>query len=148
MAQDERPPRAAEVDVALTIRIPHVGTFPPFHEQGRPAYGTERPHGRIHPAGKQRPGFLEERRTFGTGVGGRRRGACRHGSRFRAKLAPNPRALNPDNAPDSPPMPPENTTWPGHQAFLDKARALDDADPLASFRARFLRVAFNAISSI
>ena len=34
-------------------------------------------------------------------------------------------------------MPPENTTWPGHQAFLDKARALDDADPLASFRARF-----------
>ncbi len=34
-------------------------------------------------------------------------------------------------------MPPENTTWPGHQAFLDKARVFDDADPLASFRERF-----------
>jgi hypothetical protein len=58
--EDERPPRADEVDVPATVGVREVGAFALDEERRRAAYRTERAHGRVHAAGDDGGRPLEE----------------------------------------------------------------------------------------
>ena len=68
--QDEGPPRAAEIDVPLAIRIPDVGPFTPVNEERGSPHRPKGADRRIHPTGKPGLGFGKQSGTVGAGVGG------------------------------------------------------------------------------
>ena len=83
VSEDERAPRAAEVDVALPVSVPDVGALPPVDKERGAPDGPKGADGRIHATGEAALGFLEQFGTAGSGVGG-----LGHGVAFGAKLAP------------------------------------------------------------
>ncbi len=60
VAEDQRAPGADVVEVRLPVHVGEAGAGSLGHEKGRPAHRPERPHRRIHPAGKHRFRSLEE----------------------------------------------------------------------------------------
>ena len=60
MPQDHRPPRADVVDVALAVGIPEVRALGALHETGGAADGAEGAHRRIHAAGNELAGPVEQ----------------------------------------------------------------------------------------
>lgn len=137
MSENERPPGAAEIDIALSIRIPDMGTFSPVDEQRRPPNGTECAHWRIHTTGEEPAGFIEQDSTLRTRMGLGLGRAGRHDSGFRAKLAPKSIPAHPATDPDPPPMPQDVNDWTDLPSFMEEARHLDADDPLAEFRSHF-----------
>ena len=89
MAQDEWSPRAAEVDELVAVGIPNVGALALVHEQRRSTDRFESPHRRVHAAGKQGLGLVEQ---------SRRRRALEGRCHFSAKLAQHERASHPEAA--------------------------------------------------
>ena len=74
VAENERAPGADQVDVPTTVGVEEPRTLPPDHEARGAADGTERAHGRVHPAGHDGLGAVEQ------GLGGRGVGRVAAGS--------------------------------------------------------------------
>jgi len=60
VAHDHRPPRAHQVDVAPTVRIPQQRAAGPFDERRRASDRAKRPHRGVHAARDGALGALEK----------------------------------------------------------------------------------------
>ena len=60
VAQQHRPPRADQVDVLVAVDVGQPGALRGPDEPGRAADGVERADRRVHPAGRDPPGPLEQ----------------------------------------------------------------------------------------
>src|SRR4029077_14315403 len=76
VAQDERPRRPDEVEVAVPVNIEDERPDAALDEDRRAADRLERAHGRVHPAREERLRAFEQRRgarTLAAWIGGHRR---------------------------------------------------------------------------